>query len=89
MLSFKWHHFKQNIILVIHHKNRITTDVEKTVIDFSLINPHQGQAQVSAQLKANCDIEMSPAGVRTIWLREEMNTCALRVTKAKASLEVV
>lgn len=73
----------------IHHKNRTTTDVEKTVIDFSLMNPHLGQAQVSAQLKANCDIEISPAGVRYIWLREEINTCALRVIKAKSSLEVV
>ncbi|WP_298627425.1 ISNCY family transposase, partial [uncultured Legionella sp.] len=72
----------------IHHKNRTTIDVEKTVIDFSLTNPHLGQAQVSAQLKANCDIEISPAGVRDIWLREEMNTCALRVIKAKSSLEV-
>ena len=35
----------------IHHKNRTTIDVEKTVIDFSLKNPHLGHAQVSAQLQ--------------------------------------
>lgn len=40
----------------IHHKNRAAKDVEKTVINFSLINPHLGQAQVSAQLKINYDI---------------------------------
>ena len=70
----------------IHHKNRTTLHVEKTIIDFSLINPHLGQAQVSAQLK-KYDIEISPAGVRCIWLRENMNTCALRVLKAKSSLQ--
>jgi Winged helix-turn helix len=72
----------------IYHKNRTTKDIEKVVINFSLINPHLGQAQVSAQLKTNYDIEISPAGIRYIWLRENMNTCALRILKAKSSLEV-
>ncbi|HIG0328997.1 TPA: ISNCY family transposase [Legionella pneumophila] len=73
----------------IRHKNRTTEDVEETVIGFSLINPHLGQAQVSAQLKTYYDIEISPAGVRYIWLRENMNTCALRVLKAKSSPKAV
>lgn len=71
-----------------YHKNRTTKDIEKVVINFSLINPHLGQAQVSAQLKTNYDIEISSAGVRYIWLRENMNNCALRILKAKSSLEV-
>jgi hypothetical protein len=37
--------------------------VEKIVFDFSLRNPNLGQAQVSAQLKTNYDIEISPDGV--------------------------
>ncbi|WP_115707673.1 ISNCY family transposase [Legionella sainthelensi] len=72
----------------IHHKNRTAKDVEEAVINFSLVNPHLGQSQVSAQLKLNYEIEISSAGVRNIWLRENMNTCALRVLKAKSSLEV-
>ena len=70
----------------LHHKNRTAKEVEDVVIEFSLENPHLGQAQVSAQLKTNYQIELSPAGIRNIWLREKMNTSALRMDKAKSSL---
>lgn len=69
----------------IHHKNRTAKDIEISVIAFSLKNPHLGQAQVSAHLKSNYDIEISPNGVREIWLRENMNTCALRILKTEAA----
>lgn len=65
----------------LRHKNRPEEELEKIVIDFSLKNPHLGQAQVSRQLKANMDIQISPDGVRLIWLRENMNTAALRLAK--------
>ncbi len=72
----------------IHHKNRTAKEVEGVVIAFSLENPHLGQAQVSAQLKSNYKIELSPAGVRYIWVREKMNTSALRIEKARSSRAV-
>jgi len=72
----------------IRHKNRAAKTIEEAVIGFSLENPHLGQVQVSAQLKTAYQVEISPAGVRYIWLREEMNTSALRVQKAKSSLAV-
>jgi transposase len=65
----------------LRHKNRTDEDIEKLVIEFSLQNPHLGQAQLSRQLKTNHSIEVSPAGVRHIWLRENMNTVALRLSK--------
>lgn len=71
-----------------HHKNRTTEEVENAVIKFSLENPHLGQAQVSAQLKTHYQIDLSPSGVRSIWLREKMNTNALRVQKAKLTAPV-
>jgi transposase-like protein len=67
------------------HKNRSAEAIEEAVIAFSLENPHLGQAQVSAQLKSVYQVEISPAGVRYVWLREKMNTSALRVQKAKLS----
>jgi transposase len=70
------------------HKNRTAKNIEKIVLDFSLKNPHLGQAQISAQLRMNYDIEISPAGVRYVWLRENMNTCALRLLKAKSLLKI-
>lgn len=63
------------------HKNRTDEELEKLIIDFSLRNPHLGQAQVSRQLRAKYDAEISPEGVRYIWLRENMNTAALRLAK--------
>ncbi|MFA6162738.1 MAG: ISNCY family transposase [Methylobacter sp.] len=70
----------------IHHKNRTAKEVENLVIAFSLENPHLGQVQVSAQLKTEHQVDISPAGVRNIWVREKMNTTALRVQRAKSSL---
>jgi len=71
-----------------HRKNRTDKDVENVVIAFSLENPHLGQVQVSAQLKKNYHVDLSPAGVRYVWLRENMQTSALRVHRAKSSLAV-
>jgi len=68
------------------HKNRTDEDIENAVITFSLENPHLGQAQVSAQLKSSLGIELSPNGVRNIWVREKMNTCALRTQKYRHSM---
>ncbi|ODS23072.1 hypothetical protein AB835_10730 [Candidatus Endobugula sertula] len=38
----------------MHHKNRTPKNIEKTAVQFSLKNPHLGQAQVSAYLKLQC-----------------------------------
>jgi hypothetical protein len=62
----------------LRHKNRSPEELEKLVISYSLENPHLGQAQVSRQLNKHYATEISPDGVRSIWLREEMNTAALR-----------
>lgn len=73
----------------IHHKNRASKEVEKAVIAFSLENPYLGQAQVSAYFRANNAIDISPSGVRQIWLREQLNTISLRVKQAKSLQERV
>src|SRR5262245_51850766 len=54
--------FQPNLI----HKNRTAKNIEDIVITFSIKNPHLGQAQISAQIKANYDIELSASGVRQI-----------------------
>ncbi|MBS1206110.1 MAG: family transposase [Proteobacteria bacterium] len=58
--------------------------LEKLVIDFSLRNPHLGQAQVSRQMNDRYSADISPNGVRYIWLRENMNTMALRLAKVES-----
>lgn len=71
------------------HKNRTAKNIEKIIITFSMKNPYLGQAQISTHIKDNYNIELSPSGVRQIWLREKMNTTALRIQKAKSSLAVL
>ena len=64
-----------------YHKNRADINLEQRVIDFSLKNPHFGQAQVSRLFQQDYQIEISPGGVRNIWLRHEMQTIVLRLKK--------
>jgi transposase len=63
------------------HQNRTDQHIANTVIEFSLDNPHLGQLQVSNHLKKHYQIELSASGVRNVWLRENMQTCALRLQK--------
>jgi hypothetical protein len=64
-----------------HHKNRAAKEIENLVIALSLENPHLGQVQVSAQLKTEHQVDISPTGVRNVWVRENMSTSALRGKK--------
>jgi len=66
------------------HQNRTDQEVANTVIEFSLDNPHLGQVQVSNQLRKHYQIELSASGVRYVWLRENMQTCALRLQKKES-----
>lgn len=65
----------------LHHKNRTDKAIEQIVIEFSLANPHLGQSQVSRLLKSERNIDIAASGVRNVWLRENMNTMALRLAK--------
>ncbi len=67
-----------------YHQNRTDQEIANTVIEFSLDNPHLGQAQISNQLKKHYQIELSATGVRNVWLRENMQTCALRLHKKQS-----
>lgn len=67
-----------------YHKNRTDQNIEAKVIKFSLKNPHLGQAQVSLQMKKMRQVEISPSGVRNVWLKAKMHTAALRIQKTIA-----
>jgi transposase len=70
----------------LHHKNRAPESTELLVLSFSLDNPHLGQAQVSAQIRELHGLEISPSGVRNIWVREKMNTAAQRLERSRATV---
>jgi transposase InsO family protein len=71
-------------------KNRVAADVEAAVVALAIENPALGQVRVSNQLKQQ-GMFVSPSGVRSIWLRHELETFkkrlkALEVKAAKENL---
>ena len=63
------------------HGNRTDQETTQTVVEFSLANPHLGQLEVANQLRKHYHIDLSASGVRNIWLRENIQTMALRLQK--------
>jgi len=58
--------------------------IEKAVIQFSTEHPHLGQQKAAMKLTKALCIDISPNGVRNVWLRNNMNTTALRVEKSQS-----
>ena len=69
-------------------KNRVDIEVEQNVLDFAYKQPAYGQLRVSNELKKQ-GIFVSPGGVRSIWLRNDLATfkSRLRALEAKMAQE--
>jgi hypothetical protein len=59
-------------------KNRIDEEVEKDVVAFAFEKPAYGQLRVSNELKKQA-LSISPATVRNIWIRHELETFKKRL----------
>ena len=71
------------------HANRTDQETVEAIVEFSLDNPHLGQVQVSNHLKKTNHIDISASGVRQVWLRENMQTMALRMQKRSELQELL
>lgn len=60
--------------------NRVAPEVERSVIDYAIQYPAHGQVRASNELKKK-NIFVSSGGVRGIWLRNKLETKALRLKK--------
>ena len=56
----------------------MSPEIEKEILDYTLEYPIAGQVTVSNELKRK-GIIVSPAGVRGVWMRHELQTKALRL----------
>ena len=59
-------------------KNRVPKHVEQAVVELALENPALGQLRASQQLQQQ-GILISSSGVRSIWLRHELETFQKRL----------
>jgi transposase InsO family protein len=66
-------------------KNRIAPEIEERVVALAVDEPAWGQKRVANEL-AKQGISVSPAGVRTIWLRHELQTMKLRLKALEAKV---
>ena len=64
-------------------KNRVDPDIEKAVLDMAFELPAYGQLRVSNELKKK-GLLVSPGGVRSIWLRHDLQTFKLRLKALEA-----
>ena len=66
-------------------KNRVEPQVEKAVVDFAFEKPAYGQLRVSNELKRQ-GVFVSPGGVRSIWLRHNLETFRQRLKALEAKM---
>jgi transposase len=66
-------------------KNRVATEIEQAVVELAVDQPAWGQTRVANEL-ARRGLRISPAGVRGVWQRHDLNTTKHRLKALEAKV---
>ena len=66
-------------------KNRVSSDIEKRVVEFAVDQPAYGQLRVSNELKKE-GVFISAGGVRSVWLRHDLESRKKRFKALEAKV---
>ena len=61
-------------------RNRIDPKIEDAIVELAIEEPARGQVRVSNELRQK-GLSVSPAGVRNIWIRHNLENMKKRLTK--------
>ncbi len=64
-------------------KNRVESSIEEAVVAFAIDKPAYGQLRVSNELRKQ-EIFISPGGVRSVWIRHDLETFKKRLSALEA-----